>query len=165
MYLASLTITNFRHFTKTTVSFQPGLNVIVGPNNIRKSAVVDGLHALLAGADDPYPRFTSDDVHLPNGGTATGEITFTFVFKDLDTDDEADFLHALRESPAGEIEAVMGVTYGEPDILWLRFPGCRAGTAAGSLRAEALTDILAAADVINSYLHSELSILLSQFGR
>ncbi|WP_312412447.1 ATP-dependent endonuclease [Shinella sp.] len=115
MYLASLTISNFRRFTKTTVSFQPGLNVIVGPNNIGKSAVVDSLRALLAGADDPYPRFTSDDVHLPKGGAATGEITFTFVFKDLDSDDEADFLHALREGPTGDIEAVMGVTYGEPD--------------------------------------------------
>ncbi|MCQ1833356.1 ATP-dependent nuclease [Neorhizobium galegae] len=115
MYLASLTISNFRRFTKTTVSFQRGLNVIVGPNNIGKSAVVDGLRALLAGADDPYPRFTSDDIHLPKGGTATGEITFTFVFKDLDLDDEADFLHALRESLSGDIEAVMGVTYGEPD--------------------------------------------------
>ncbi|WP_075289796.1 AAA family ATPase [Pararhizobium arenae] len=115
MYLASLTISNFRRFTKTTLSFQPGLNVIVGPNNIGKSAVVDGLRALLAGADDPYPRFTSDDIHLPKAGTATGEITFTFVFKDLDLDDEADFLHAIREKLSGDIEAVMGVTYGEPD--------------------------------------------------
>lgn len=115
MYLASLTISNFRRFTKTTLNFQPGLNVIVGPNNIGKSAVVDGLRALLAGADDPYPRFTSDDIHLPKGGSATGEITFTFLFKDLDLDEEADFLHALIENSAGEVEAVMGVTYGEAD--------------------------------------------------
>ena len=68
-----------------------------------------------ATADAPYPRFPSDDIHLPKGGTATGDITFKFVFKDLDTDEEADFLHTLRESPTGEIEAVMGVTYGGPD--------------------------------------------------
>lgn len=115
MHLASLTISNFRRFNRTAISFQPGLNVIVGPNNIGKSAVVDGLRALLAGADDPYPRFTLEDVHLPKGGNASGEITFTYVFRDLDGDDEADFLHALRESPSGDIEAVMGVTYGEPD--------------------------------------------------
>lgn len=115
MYLASLTISNFRRFTKTTLNFQPGLNVIVGPNNIGKSAVVDGLRALLAGADDPYPRFTSDDIHLPKGGSATGEITFTFVFKDLDWDEEADFLHALIENSAGDVEAVIGVTYGDAD--------------------------------------------------
>jgi AAA15 family ATPase/GTPase len=30
----------------------PGLNVLVGPNNVGKTAVVDALRALLAGMDD-----------------------------------------------------------------------------------------------------------------
>lgn len=115
IYLATLTIGNFRRLKHAALKFGPGLNVIVGPNNIGKTAVVDGLRALLAGVDDPYPRFTLDDVHLPKGGEAAGDITFEYVFKDLSPNDEADFLHALRPGPDGKLEAVLGVTYGDPD--------------------------------------------------
>lgn len=115
VYLAQLTIKNFRRISEATLLFRPGLNVIVGPNNIGKTAVVDGLRALLAGADDPYPRFTCDDIHLPPGGAAFGEIRFEYVFRDLSLDDEAEFIHALREHSGGGTEAVMGVTYGDGD--------------------------------------------------
>lgn len=115
MYLARLTITNFRRIENATLLFRPGLNVIVGPNNIGKTAIVDALRALLAGADDPYPRFTSDDIHLPAGGESSGEIRFEYVFRDLSIDDEAEFMHALREDATGKIEAIMGVTYGDAD--------------------------------------------------
>lgn len=115
MHLAQLTIKNFRRISEATLLFRPGLNVIVGPNNIGKTAVVDGLRALLAGADDPYPRFSRDDIHLPPGGVASGEIRFEYVFRGLSHDDEAEFIHALREGTDGTIEAVMGVTYGDAD--------------------------------------------------
>jgi putative ATP-dependent endonuclease of OLD family len=115
MYLAQLTITNFRRLSSATLEFQPGLNVIVGPNNIGKTALVDALRALLAGADDPYPRFTIDDLHQPDGGSPSGEIRFGYVFRGLELEDEADFLHALRPCDDGELEAVLSVTYGEPD--------------------------------------------------
>lgn len=115
MYLAQLKILNFRRLRDVTVLFEPGLNVIVGPNNVGKSAVVDALRALLAGADDPYPRFTQDDLHLPKGGTASGEIRFEYLFKDLSPDDEADFMHALKPGEGGKIEATLGVSYGDMD--------------------------------------------------
>lgn len=115
LYLAVLSISNFRRLFSATIQFQPGLNVIVGPNNIGKTAVVDALRALLAGVDDPYPRFVRDDLHVPKGGTANGEITFEYIFKNLTADDEADFLHALRPDAEGNLEAVLGVSYGDPD--------------------------------------------------
>lgn len=115
MFLAQLTIKNFRRIAEATLLFRPGLNVIVGPNNIGKTAVVDALRALLAGTDDPYPRLSCDDIHLPAGGVATGDIRFEYVFRDLSLDDEAEFMHAIREGADGKIEAVMGVTYGDPD--------------------------------------------------
>ncbi len=115
MYLAQLSITNFRRLSNVTLEFRAGLNVIVGPNNIGKTAVVDALRALLAGADDPYPRFALDDLHLPSAGGTSGEIRFEYVFRGLEPDDEADFLHALRTSADGKHEAVLGVTYGEAD--------------------------------------------------
>ncbi|MGR3271768.1 DUF2813 domain-containing protein [Thalassococcus profundi] len=115
MYLASLTINNFRRIKQATMEFEPGLNIIVGPNNIGKTAVVDALRSLLAGTDDPYPRFSVDDVHLPKGGTATGDVCFDYVFKNLSLDDEADFLHGLKADEAGKSEAHLRVTYGDAD--------------------------------------------------
>jgi putative ATP-dependent endonuclease of the OLD family len=53
MYLAELAIKNFRRLNDVTLKFVPGLNVLVGPNNVGKTAVVDALRALLAGMDDP----------------------------------------------------------------------------------------------------------------
>lgn len=107
MYLAKLAIKNFRRLNDVTLKFVPGLNVLVGPNNVGKTAVVDALRALLAGMDDPYPRFDTDDIHQPKGGRASGEIVFTYTFRDLSGDDEADFSHALKATGDGKIEAVL----------------------------------------------------------
>ena len=55
MYLAELTVNNFRKLREATLKFQPGLNALVGPNNVGKSAVVDVLRTLLAGHDELTP--------------------------------------------------------------------------------------------------------------
>lgn len=115
MYLAKLSIRNFRRLNNVILEFRPGLNVMVGPNNVGKTAVVDALRALLVGADDPYPRFDRDDLHLPKSGAASGEISFEYVFRDLSLDDEADFSHALKPSADGNVEAILGVTYSDLD--------------------------------------------------
>jgi hypothetical protein len=115
MYLASLKINNFRRIKSATIEFEPGLNIIVGPNNIGKTAVVDALRSLLAGTDDPYPQFNVDDVHLPKGGAASGDIVFEYIFKDLSLDDEADFLHGLKFDSARKATALLRVTYGDAD--------------------------------------------------
>ncbi|CAI2932759.1 ATP-dependent nuclease [Aminobacter niigataensis] len=115
MYLAKLAISNFRKLKNVEVSFRPGLNVVIGPNNVGKTAVVDALRALLAGADDPYPRFTIDDVHCPKGGKPSGPITFVYTFCDLTLDDEADFMSALKPAAGGLLEAQISVRYADPD--------------------------------------------------
>lgn len=56
VYLAQLSITNFRKLKKAELNFQKGLNLLVGSNNAGKTAVVDALRALLTGHDEPYPR-------------------------------------------------------------------------------------------------------------
>ncbi|WP_288972035.1 ATP-dependent nuclease [uncultured Mesorhizobium sp.] len=115
MYLATLKIKNFRRLSEIELQFQPGLNVIVGPNNVGKSAVVDALRALLAGTDDPYPRFTADDVHVPKGKAASGSISFHYIFRGLDPDDEADFMAALKPQADGSFEVHFTVSYEDPD--------------------------------------------------
>jgi putative ATP-dependent endonuclease of OLD family len=47
MYLAKLTVTNFRRLEHADLTFQKGLNVIVGENNSGKTAIVDAIRAVL----------------------------------------------------------------------------------------------------------------------
>ena len=49
MHLSKLVIKNFRKLKYAELSFQAGLNVLIGGNNVGKTAVVDALRALLAG--------------------------------------------------------------------------------------------------------------------
>ncbi|NPU91665.1 MAG: AAA family ATPase [Gammaproteobacteria bacterium] len=115
MYLAQLKISNFRKLHKVELNFQPGLNVLVGSNNIGKTAVIDALRALLAGHDEPYPRLDSEDIHRHKGGAPTGDIEFQYIFRDLDPDDEADFLAALKPDAGGKLEAHITIRYSEAD--------------------------------------------------
>ncbi|MGE3477665.1 MAG: AAA family ATPase [Rhodospirillaceae bacterium] len=83
MYLAELHVKNFRKLRQTTICFQPGLNILVGANNIGKTAVVDGMRALLAGHDEPYPRLRSDDQHRPKSGAPSGPILWSGSLQNL----------------------------------------------------------------------------------
>lgn len=115
MYLAKLVIKNFRKLKHAELSFQAGLNVLVGGNNVGKTAVVDALRSLLAGHDEPYPRLCEDDVHRPNGGIPSGDIVFEYVFSGLSLDDEADFLAALVPTTSGGLEAHIKIRYSDAD--------------------------------------------------
>ncbi|MGZ2744476.1 ATP-dependent nuclease [Burkholderia stagnalis] len=115
MHLAQLNIKNFRKLRNAELSFQPGLNILVGANNVGKTAVVDALRALLAGHDEPYPRLDIDDVHHPKDGKPVGDIVFQYIFRGLDEDDEADFLAALKPDAAGNLEAHITIRYTEAD--------------------------------------------------
>jgi putative ATP-dependent endonuclease of OLD family len=115
MHLSKLVIKNFRKLKHAELSFQTGLNVLVGGNNVGKTAVIDALRALLAGHDEPYPRLGEEDVHRPKGGTPSGDIVFEYVFSGLDADDEADFLAALVPDASGKLEAHIKIRYSDPD--------------------------------------------------
>lgn len=115
MYLAELTIKNFRKLREATLKFQPGLNVLVGPNNVGKSAAIDALRTLLAGHDENYPRLDGSDRHRPHEGDPTGDISFHFVFQDLSLEDEADFIAALKPNGDKTMEAHIHVQYTDMD--------------------------------------------------
>lgn len=117
MYLARLTISNFRKINNAELHFQSGLNVLVGANNAGKTAIVDALRSLLAGHDEPYPRLDSDDIHRPKTGAPSGDIVFKYVFRDLSPDDEADFMAALRPTTDGNMEAHITIRFSEADKI------------------------------------------------
>ena len=95
MYLKTLRIQGFRRFDDLLLNFKDGLNVIVGPNNAGKTAVVDALRVLLAASDEGNLRLTELDLHEAPGGPPSPSATFTFVFSGLSEQNEADFSNAL----------------------------------------------------------------------
>lgn len=95
MYLRTLRIQGFRRFDDLSLNFKDGLNVIVGPNNAGKSAVVDALRVLLAASDEGNLRLSELDLHERPGGPPSPTATFTFVFSGLSEQNEADFSNAL----------------------------------------------------------------------
>lgn len=116
MHLSKLTISNFRRIKNATFEFIEGLNVIVGANNIGKTALVDALRSLLASHEDPYLRITDSDIHRPKDGSRpAGDIVFEFVFSGLNESDEADFLHALVPVNGNRFEAHFGVRFSKVD--------------------------------------------------
>lgn len=115
MYLRKLSILNFRKLKSVEITFEAGLNILVGPNNVGKTTVIDALRALLNNQDEPSLRLSEDDIYRPKGGTPAGAIEFHYVFHGLAPDDEADFLAALVPNTQGELEAHLHVRYSDPD--------------------------------------------------
>ena len=122
MHLSELTIEGFRRINSLTVKFKPGLNVLVGPNNVGKTAVLDALRALLSTTEEGALRISDSDLHVPSvpNGTKTAHITFHYVFRGLTVDEEADFLSALKPLPKvqgkpPEYEAHIRVRYSGAD--------------------------------------------------
>lgn len=95
MYLKTLRIQGFRRFDDLSLNFKDGLNVIVGPNNAGKTAVVDALRVLLAASDEGNLRLTELDLHEKPGVPPSPTATFTFLFSGLSEQNEADFMTAL----------------------------------------------------------------------
>lgn len=109
-------MSNFRKIKSTTFEFTSGLNVILGPNNIGKTALVDSLRCLLAGHEEPYFRLTTDDFHCSGSDDCPpSEIVFEYLFTELSEADEADFLHALVPNQSESFDARLTIVYSQID--------------------------------------------------
>ena len=120
MYLASLSIDGFRKLNKLDLVFTAGLNVLVGPNNVGKTAVMDALRALLTGLSDSPLRLDEYDLHVSASGERAAAITFRYAFRGLTLDEEADFLCALTPIDSGSgsplaYEARFAIRYCDTD--------------------------------------------------
>lgn len=120
MYLENLRIQGFRRFNDLSLRFKNGLNVIVGPNNAGKTAVVDALRVLLLASDEGNLRLTELDLHQKQDSTRSTEATFTFVFRGLTEAQEADFMTALvpvKDAAGGiqEYKAIFTVQYSQAE--------------------------------------------------
>lgn len=101
MYLAELSIANFRSFGPqgVTIKFQEGLTALIGENDSGKTAVIDALRFLLGTTDQEWLRFSDDDFYQPvKGKHTTVEIQISGTFKKLTAHDKSGFAEYLTYS-------------------------------------------------------------------
>lgn len=95
MHLALIEITNFRSLKNLTVNLQPGLNVLVGRNNIGKTNLLDAIrHAIgPSGARGEAIWLSDDDFYraATPDAKAAETISITLTFEDLSDTQRAHF--------------------------------------------------------------------------
>jgi putative ATP-dependent endonuclease of OLD family len=106
MHLAHIAIRGFRRLDELHLDFAPGLNLLVGPNNIGKTAVIDGLRALHGHADDGGLWIGEHDFRIDKDGKKAESICFDYVFRGLNHDEQATFFTALVPVVDGKEEIV-----------------------------------------------------------
>ena len=103
MYLQQITVKNFRCLKEITITLSSGLNVLVGENNIGKTALLDAIRAALgpaASTGEPL-KVGPDDRHRKADGSYVGEpIKVSLVFANLSSDEQAQFIDILNYNAA-----------------------------------------------------------------
>lgn len=94
MYLASLTIKNFRCFDEREhkIDFKKGLTVLVGENDSGKSAIMDAIRIVLGTTDLNWYKIEEEDFYNED---TTLEIEIICKFDDLTELESAAFLECL----------------------------------------------------------------------
>src|SRR5688572_26578480 len=98
MHLSKVQIRNFRNLENVSVIFRPGLNALVGRNNVGKTNLFLAIrHAL--GASDSWDslRLTEDDIFRePKTARATKTIRIDLTFSELDEKQLAQFFEIVN---------------------------------------------------------------------
>lgn len=98
MYLGRVCVRNFRNLQSLDLAFAPGLNVLVGENNVGKTNVLDAIRIALGPASSgDFVRITPHDRHrLADGTVITLPITVDLTFLGLSSDEQAELLDILN---------------------------------------------------------------------
>jgi putative ATP-dependent endonuclease of OLD family len=103
MYISEILASGFRCFAPGTplcLKLRPGLNILVGPNDAGKTAVIDAPRFVLWTRGDDYVRLEPTDFHVKPTGERVTDLLIRCTFEDLSPDEEANFL-GLWDNEAG----------------------------------------------------------------
>lgn len=107
MHLSEVSIENFRNLQRVTLYLQPGLNVVVGPNNSGKTNLFDAIrHALghLSSRSEPL-WLDEQDLHRSSDQICTSEPIYVgLTFCGLTDDERAQYFEIIHFGPAFAIE-------------------------------------------------------------
>ncbi len=107
MYISKLSIRNFRNFRSTSLSFQKGVNTIIGENGSGKTNILYALRLLI---DESLPRsirFFESDFNRTLGSWRGHWIIIQIEFSELDVSEEA---QAIAMHTVGEMDDFDGTT-------------------------------------------------------
>lgn len=94
MYLKTVVVSNFRNLYDFRLNLQPGLNVLVGRNNMGKSNLLSALRLALgpSSARNEALWLTEDDFYRPNRNTQRTEVMrISLTFADLSENQRVQF--------------------------------------------------------------------------
>ena len=95
MYLHTIRIKSFRGLNDTTIHCHQGVNVLVGPNNTGKTAILDALRLCLGiGSHQPDIFVRRDDYHVSPSGEIADSIECDLTWREL-TDQEKGVYHDM----------------------------------------------------------------------
>ena len=106
MYLAKITIKNFRIFTDFELSFNEGLNLIVGENNSGKTALIDAIRYTLDTNAAEWIRVNERDFHKD-----TSQFSIQLKFEGITPNQASVFVEHLTHEPTGEGDKRKSVLY------------------------------------------------------
>ena len=95
MYISEIYTSGFRCFgpeNPLTLKLRRGLNVLVGPNDSGKTAVIDAPRHVLWTRGDDFLRLEPGDFHVKPTGDRITELLIRCTFDELTPDEEARFL-------------------------------------------------------------------------
>ena len=95
MYLSEIHATGFRCFglgNPLTLKLRRGLNILVGPNDSGKTAVIDAARFVLWTRGDDFLRLEPGDFHVESNGERATELFVRCTFDQLTPDEESRFL-------------------------------------------------------------------------
>lgn len=104
MYLKLFRIKNFRTIRSIEVNFNKGLNILVGENNIGKSAIIDALRLSLTYGDpnrEIYIKKTDFHVDTRNPHSKIEEIEFHLTFEIENEEESGIFTDMLVQNDDG----------------------------------------------------------------
>jgi putative ATP-dependent endonuclease of OLD family len=106
VYLAKITIKNFRIFTDFELSFNEGLNLIVGENNSGKTALIDAIRYTLDTNAAEWIRVNERDFHKD-----TSQFSIQLKFEGITPNQASVFVEHLTHEPTGEGDKRKSVLY------------------------------------------------------
>ena len=95
MYISEIYAAGFRCFSANApliLKLQRGLNILVGPNDSGKTAVIDAPRHVLWTRGDDYLRLEPDDFHVTTPGARETELLIRCTFDSLTKDEQSSFL-------------------------------------------------------------------------
>ncbi|OFC70822.1 ATP-dependent nuclease [Alteromonas confluentis] len=107
MYLASMKAENFRGFESTQVTFNKGLNILVGENDAGKTSLIDAIRLVLDTNSADWVRIKYSDFR-----SGTTKLKITLKFCELSIRDLGAFAEYLtfEETGTGTVKTVLYIT-------------------------------------------------------